>query len=117
MLLGEGIPAVFGEVDGKYYMDSIWADVSGSESDIISEPLYMTLNLARAAAYAREGLVLSKAEGGKWALDNLPREFRPVVEGALCEYGGKKRMGADAAALTEYARYMLGAIRDAAGMD
>lgn len=117
VLLGEGIPAVFGEVDGKYYMDSIWADVSGSESDILSEPVYIVLNLARVLAYTREGLVLSKAEGGKWALGNLPREFMPVVEGALCEYGGKNRMDADAAALTEYARYMLGAIRDAAGMD
>ena len=117
VLLGEGIPAVFGEVDGKYYMDSIWTDVSGSESDILSEPVYIVLNLARVLAYTLEGLVLSKAEGGKWALDNLPREFMPVVEGALCEYGGKNRMDADAAALTEYARYMLGAIRDAAGMD
>lgn len=117
VLLGEGIPAVFGKVDGKYYMDSIWTDVSGSESDIFSEPVYIVLNLARVLAYTREGLVLSKAEGGKWALDNLPREFMPVVEGALCEYGGKNRMDADAAALTEYARYMLGAIRDAAGMD
>ena len=117
VLLGEGIPAVFGEVEGKYYMDSIWADVSGAESDILSEPVYIVLNLARVLAYTREGLVLSKAEGGKWALDNLPREFMPVVEGALCEYGGKNRMDADAAALTEYARYMLGAIRDAAGMD
>lgn len=117
VLLGEGIPAVFGKVDGKYYMDSIWTDVSGSESDILSEPVYIVLNLARVLAYTREGLVLSKAEGGKWALDNLPREFMPVVEGALCEYGGKNRMDADAAALTEYARYMLGAIRDAAGMD
>lgn len=98
-------------------MDSIWADVSGSECDIISEPVYIVLNLARVLAYTREGLVLSKAEGGKWALDNLPDEFKPTVESALCEYGGKKRMGADAAALTEYARYMLGAIRDAAGMD
>lgn len=117
VLLGEGIPAVFGEVDGKYYMDSIWTDVSGSESDILSEPVYIVLNLARVLAYTREGLILSKAEGGKWALGNLPREFMPVVEGALCEYGGKNRMDADAAALTEYARYMLGAIRDAAGMD
>lgn len=117
VLLGEGIPAVFGEVDGKYYMDSIWTDVSDSESDILSEPVYIVLNLARVLAYTREGLVLSKAEGGKWALDNLPREFMPVVEGALCEYGGKNRMDADAAALTEYARYMLDAIRDAAGMD
>lgn len=117
VLLGEGIPAVFGEVDGKYYMDSIWTDVSGSESDILSEPVYIVLNLARVLAYTREGLVLSKAEGGKWALDNLPREFMPVVDGALCEYGGKNRMDADAAALTEYARYMLGAIRNAAGMD
>lgn len=117
VLLGEGIPAVFGEVDGKYYMDSIWTDISGSESDILSEPVYIVLNLARVLAYTREGLVLSKAEGGKWALDNLPREFMPVVEGALCEYGGKNRMDADAAALTEYARYMLGAISDAAGMD
>ena len=62
VLLGEGIPAVFGEVDGKYYMDSIWTDVSGAESDILSEPVYIVLNLARVLAYAREGLVLSKAE-------------------------------------------------------
>lgn len=116
VLLGEGIPAVFGEVDGKYYMDSIWTDVSGSESDILSEPVYIVLNLARVLAYTREGLVLSKAEGGKWALDNLPDEFKPTVESALCEYGGGAGINADDDALTAYARYMLDEIRTAAGI-
>ena len=116
VLLGEGIPAVFGEVDGKYYMDSIWTDVSCSESDILSEPVYIVLNLARVLAYTREGLVLSKAEGGKWALDNLPDEFKPTVESALCEYGGGAGINADGDALTAYARYMLGEIRTAAGI-
>lgn len=114
VLFGEDIPAVFGEVDRKYYMDSIWGDVQGAEADILSDPVYIVLNLPRVLAYAREGLVLSKAEGGRWALDHLPVGFQTLVEQAMCEYGGGARMGADSDTLTAYARFMLRAIRQAA---
>lgn len=117
VLFGEGIPAVFGAVDGKYYMDSIWGDIEGAQEDILSEPLYIALNLARVLAYARDGKVLSKREGGQWALDNLPAEFKPIIERALSEYGGSAKIGVDTAALKRYVRYMLDEIRTAAGME
>lgn len=94
-----------------------WGDVQGAEADILSDPVYIVLNLPRVLAYAREGLVLSKAEGGRWALDHLPVGFQTLVEQAMCEYGGGARMGADSDMLTAYARFMLGAIRQAAELD
>ena len=45
----------------------------------------MTLNLCRVCAFAEEGLVQSKREGGEWALEHAP-EFAAFVGAALESY-------------------------------
>ncbi|MBR5996331.1 MAG: DUF4111 domain-containing protein [Eubacteriaceae bacterium] len=37
-------------------------------------------------AYKKEGLVLSKKEGGEWAIDHLPEEYHPLIRAAMREY-------------------------------
>ena len=113
-LWGLPVKDVFGEVPRDLFLDSVWNDVAGAEREIQWNAAYLTLNLARALAYAQESLILSKREGGEWALEKIPDRFAPVVREALREYGGgEAARGGDAA--KEYARYMLGRIRD--GMD
>ena len=48
--------------------------------------MYIILNLARVFAYVKDGLVLSKKEGGEWALDNVPEVYRSLLHNALKEY-------------------------------
>jgi streptomycin 3"-adenylyltransferase len=38
--------------------------------------MYLILNLARVLAFMKDGLVLSKREGGEWGLKNLPEKYR-----------------------------------------
>ena len=113
-LLGAPIPEVFGEVPRAAYLDSILQDVSGAEEDILTDPVYMTLNLCRVLAYAREGLVLSKQEGAQWALRALPEDERTPVRQALEAYTTDRPMQPEADSATAFARYMLGQIRQEA---
>lgn len=88
-LWGEEIAAVFGEVPDTAYFDSIWNDIENAKEDIAENPVYVILNLCRVLAYRREGLILSKREGGEWALRALSAtNYIHLVSDALLEYAG-----------------------------
>ena len=110
-LTGAPIEEVFGEVPKDAYMDSIRGDIAEAEQDILEDTMYITLNLARVLAFAREGLVLSKKEGGEWGLKNLPFEYHPLIEKALQEYAGSGETVYDEASAVGYAKYMLAEIK------
>lgn len=104
-----GAPAgdVFAPVPGEAYVDSIFGDVSGAAEEICENGMYLTLNLARVLAYLEDGAVLSKREGGAWALDRLPGVYRPLIQSALDEYGGSTDVSFDPDLARRYAAYML----------
>ena len=87
-LFGEEIESVFDAVPRKNYIDSIWLDIQNAREDIVSNPVYVILNLCRVLAYLRDGLVLSKKAGGQWGMDNLSERYRPLVQNALAAYTG-----------------------------
>ena len=72
--------------------------------------MYLTLNLARGLAYKEEKLVLSKKEGGEWALSHLPSEYHPLVKDAMREYSEGAEVVYDGALAKRYAEYVLGRI-------
>ncbi|MBE6759759.1 MAG: DUF4111 domain-containing protein [Ruminococcaceae bacterium] len=109
-LWGEETENVFDPVPPEDYFDSIWFDIEGAEEDILDNPVYVTLNLCRVLGYAREGLVLSKREGGEWGRDRVPEEYRALIDAALEQYRGGKAMVAEPAAARRFARYMLDGI-------
>ena len=86
VLCGTPIDAVFGEVPPQDYLDSIRYDVENAVEDIVEHPVYVILNLCRVVAYLREGLVLSKKEGGEWGLMRLPDRYHPILQSALSAY-------------------------------
>lgn len=90
-LWGAPVSDVFAEVPVADYMDSLWEDICDAPDEIENNTMYLTLNLARVLAYKKEGRVLSKKEGGEWALKNLPEEYAPVVRAALEEYAGAEQ--------------------------
>lgn len=95
-LIGAPIADVFGEVPAEYYYDSIAGDarecldvLDALPDGPVPTPLYAILNCCRVMAYRAEPVVLSKAEGGAWALAHVWPELGPVVQAALDEYARK----------------------------
>ena len=109
-LWGPPAEQLFGEVPAADYLDSVWNDVADAETEIAEHPLYLILNLPRVLAAAREQAVLSKREGGEWALEHLPEEFHPLICAALREYAGGEAGMYDPELSRRYARYLLGEI-------
>ncbi len=111
-LCGKPIGEVFGEVKREYYLDSIMYDVGSAVRDIADDPIYVVLNLCRAAAFVREEKVLSKADGAVWAAENLPAKYLYVVNAAAESYRSDSGFPRDISAeeLREFAEYMLAEI-------
>lgn len=111
VLYGAEIDEVFADVPRNDYLDSIWNDIEGAEEDILEDPVYIILNLCRVAAFLKNDLVLSKKQGGEWAIENLPSKYHPLISGALqsYEYGGK--MDLEHREGQEFADYMIHLIK------
>ena len=110
-LYGAPIREVFAEVPGRDYLDSLWYDIEGAAEEITKYPMYLTLNLARVLAYQEEGLVLSKQEGGEWALGHLPAEFHPLIRSALRDYSGSAEVDYAESLAKRYAGYAIRRLR------
>lgn len=111
VLYGQKIRDVFGEVPREEYLDSIWYDVENAVEDIAKDPVYVTLNLCRVLAFLRDKLCLSKAQGGRWGLEQMPQKYRSVILGALECYESKQTANIDAAAAKQFAEDALAQIR------
>lgn len=106
-LFGEDARTLFSPVPRKAYLDSIRKDVENAESGIENDPVYFILNLCRVLAYIRSGLVLSKADGGKWGINKLPKKFGPVIEEAVKCYESGAQFSQRREDARDFARYML----------
>ena len=82
---GRSVSSVFGDVPRADYIDSLLTDISDSPKKTEAFG-YAVLSLCRTLAFLREDRIVSKLEGGHWALKNLPKEYVPVVAAALDEY-------------------------------
>ena len=92
VLWGEKIEEVFAPVPRENYLASICADVENATDVILEEPVYIILNLCRVLAFVKDGLYLSKEKGGRWGMEHLPSEYRPVIAQALQCYSSDKDM-------------------------
>ena len=106
-LYGESARSLFAPVPRADYLDSIRRDAADAEKEIESDPVYFVLNLCRVLAYLQAGLVLSKADGGHWAIKELPEPFHPVIREALRCYARGGDFPKDRKKAREFARYML----------
>ena len=106
-LYGSSIKDTFADVSVQDYIDSIWNDIADAEEEITDNPMYLILNLARVLAYLKDGLVLSKKEGGEWALDNIPEVYYSLLNNALEEYAIGADPSYDMSSAKDYAKYML----------
>lgn len=112
-LYGKEIPQVFAQVSREDYMDSIRSDIENAKEDITEDPTYITLNLCRVLAYKKDGLILSKQEGGEWAQKFLcSEEYKALISAALDEYRTGRAMTFDHSEAQSFAEYMLGVINE-----
>lgn len=111
VLFGEKIPDVFGKVPKEAYADSICLDVENAAEEISESPVYIILNLCRVLAFLREGLCLSKAQGGEWGIGSLPEKYRGAVRQALDCYLSDTEIDLGHEAAREFAEYMLSKIK------
>ena len=109
-LCGKPIDEIFCQVPKEHYLDSIKYDIDNAETEITENPVYTILNLCRTLAYIKENLILSKRQGGEWAMQNLPEPFHPLVRSALQEYSNSGKPTYDNAALCSFACFMLNMI-------
>lgn len=110
-LYGESIDNAFAEVPKDDYLDSIYEDIADAKDDIVEDTMYITLNLVRVLGYIRDGVILSKKEGGEWAKQNIPVEYHSLIEDALKEYMSGELVSYDIELSKRYAEYLLNEIR------
>lgn len=106
VLCGKPIFDVFGEVPREAYLDSICYDVENAAADIFDNPVYIILNLCRVAAYIRDGLVISKKDGGLWGMAHLPCVYHGIIHSALDAYGSGTAYVSDTETEIGFAAYM-----------
>lgn len=110
VLCGSFIDEVFGDVPKEYYIESIKLDIEDAKTSIMDNPMYVILNLTRVFAYIRYELVLSKEQGGKWALKHADIKYHDIIKRALICYQSRKQMSVERAEAEEYCDYMLNQI-------
>jgi len=106
VLCGEPISLVFGDVPAKDYLDSLRLDMQNAERDVLDHPVSVVLNLCRVYAYLKDQVILSKEEGGQWALDHLPRRYADVVAEALRKYSDSEPFQLETQARVACCAYM-----------
>ncbi len=116
-LWGQPIEQVFSPVPPDDYLAAVLADVFSEEFGLAAEsktPVYITLNACRTLAYLQTGAVLSKDEGGLWALQALPAKFHPFLQTTLAAYRhGQDDHSIPRLAFAELVQYLRAAIEQA----
>lgn len=112
VLYGTEINEIFAAVPRTDYIDSIWSDIGDAREDISEDPVYIILNLCRVAAFLKDDLVLSKKQGGEWAMDNLPSKYNTLISAAVQSYTGGKDMDIDHREGQKFADYMVPLIKN-----
>lgn len=73
------------------YLASVAADLEAAFARIHAAPVYAILNACRTLAYLREGVILSKLEGGRWARRHTAPRWRGLITAALTAHRADTR--------------------------
>ncbi|MDE6127916.1 MAG: DUF4111 domain-containing protein, partial [Lachnospiraceae bacterium] len=69
-------------------------------------------NLCRVLAYKKDGLILSKQEGGNWGINNIAEKYHNLLFPALEQYVSDKSIKWDESLMLDYAAYMIDRIKN-----
>ena len=90
-------------------MTTIFSVTKNGES--LDRSLYSWDEKTKTFSTKEDGLVLSKKEGGEWALTHLPSEYHPLIADAMHEYSGSADVAYDQALAKRYAEYAISRLR------
>ncbi|MCL2400895.1 MAG: DUF4111 domain-containing protein [Defluviitaleaceae bacterium] len=107
VIYGAQVENVFGVVPHEAYLDSICKDIVNANEHIAEFPVYIILNLCRVYAYINDGLVVSKEQGGKWGLANLPEKYHNLISSMLNNYVKGSAFSNDETRQIQFVGYML----------
>jgi predicted nucleotidyltransferase len=96
---GMPISDVFSRIPAGYHLRSVIEDLRHTRKYLHENPesvgydpaVYWVLGSCRILAFIREERVLSKLEGGRWGLANLPKEYHDLIKQAISYYQGKRK--------------------------
>jgi streptomycin 3"-adenylyltransferase len=96
---GKPISKVFSQIPAQYHLTSVIDDLKCTRKYLHEDPkrvgydpaVYWVLGSCRILAFIKGGKVLSKLEGGKWGLTNLPEEYHDLIKQAISCYQGKEK--------------------------
>ncbi|HPF16115.1 MAG TPA: DUF4111 domain-containing protein [Thermotogota bacterium] len=86
VIYGKAIEEVFSNVPSEDYLKALIYDIDDAKELMSENPVYFTLNICRTLCYMKEGKILSKVEGGRWGLNNLPNKFHRIIQQSLKVY-------------------------------
>ncbi len=112
VLYGAEIDDVFADVPRNAYIDSIWFDIENAKEEITENPVYVILNLCRVAAFLKNDLIVSKKQGGEWALQSLPSQYHPLISLALQSYASGDDIEIDQTEAQKFADGMLRMLKE-----
>ncbi len=87
-LYGETVASLDIDVPWVDYLDSLRRDLAWAQQPAAVDAVYAVLNACRIWAAVEARVVLSKAEGARWASPRLPVTWRTLVEHAASCYAG-----------------------------
>lgn len=88
-LFGEDKDLAFPQICDEDYFTSILCDFNDALEGYTEKPEYYILNSCRVLGFLGSKEVMSKKEGGEWAVDRVPEGFKEIIELALQVYAGK----------------------------
>lgn len=116
-LYGRPLNELYKPVERQLYLASILYDIEDASHNIADNTVYVVLNLCRVLFFLREGTISSKKEGGEWGAASLPNQYQDLVRKCLDEYTGNAgKSEFDNQLLSDFADYMMRAIRQATGL-
>lgn len=89
-LFGKPIDEIFPEIPEEIYIRSILYDAEYIIQSPEENPMYTILNLCRILAFLNAKTIVSKKEGGEWALKIIPVRYTKTIKQALDVYSGEK---------------------------
>jgi streptomycin 3"-adenylyltransferase len=99
------------QIISKRYSEILSSNLVGiyihARIEILKNPVYIVLNLCRVNSYIKDKLILSKEQGGKWGLNNLPKQYYDIIAKALHCYKTRESMVIVEKEAISFCDYML----------
>jgi len=106
-LYGLQIESLDIEISRDDFLKSVLNDLAFDETDLITHPDYLILNLCRTLKYLYDMSFSSKLEGGKWAIGKFSSEIDEVIKIMIDNYTSPGAKGVEINVIRNAANYLM----------